>query len=260
MPIIACPRCGATVPAGDVDLSTKLGRCRGCDEVFELAPQLARTEPIEAQTRGEAVVARRERAMPDAVRILEGARVLRGPSDHEPGALAYRGSTELAPVAPLTLAWRWYRPAVLLQAAFSVFWCGFLAVWYALALSAPSPWGIALWFPLGHVGVGVFLAYTSAAGILNRTTLRMDGEAIEVRHDPVPMGRPIRLETRAIEGVFVRRKDRSLSRMPSAWEVCVDLATGCVPLLTRLPSEEEARFFARAIAEQLGVPLTSTSA
>ncbi|MBV9108517.1 MAG: hypothetical protein JO306_03820, partial [Gemmatimonadetes bacterium] len=42
---IACPRCGAPLPAGDVDAVTGLVRCRACDEVFRHVPAAGHAPP-----------------------------------------------------------------------------------------------------------------------------------------------------------------------------------------------------------------------
>jgi hypothetical protein len=63
-----------------------------------------------------------------------------------------------------------------------------MVLWYWSALKAPET-GI-MWFALlwsvPFVAVGLFLAYATLAGLLNRTVIKVTSEFLTVRHGPVP--------------------------------------------------------------------------
>lgn len=87
----------------------------------------------------------------------------------------------------LTITYRWFKPLYLFMLFFCIFWDGFLVFWYDMALrkgaGAPS---MAIWFPLLHVGVGVWLTYTTLAGLANRTRVVVQSGEIVIRHGPLP--------------------------------------------------------------------------
>lgn len=91
----------------------------------------------------------------------------------------------------LRLRWRWFSAKYLGLLFFAVIWDSFLCFWYSMALGiagsgAGSPALIMLVFPLIHVAVGLGITYTTLAGLLNTTTLTLDGQRMTIQHDPVP--------------------------------------------------------------------------
>jgi len=114
--------------------------------------------------------------------------------------------------ANLVLDVRWFRPYHLFLLLFTVFWCGFLVFWYGMALRQPSPSNVMLWFPLIHVVVGVGLAYSTLAGLVNRTRVTVGSGAVDVRIGPLPWLGAKRVEANEITQVFgeeVRTQTRS---------------------------------------------------
>ena len=86
----------------------------------------------------------------------------------------------------LRLGYRWFSPKYIFLLLFCVAWDGFLVFWYRTALEHPSPSDIALWFPIAHVGVGLGLTYSTLAGFVNRTTVRVSNSQLTIRHGPLP--------------------------------------------------------------------------
>lgn len=244
---ISCTSCAATVSVEDVDLSTKLARCRACNSVFEIGSQL----------RGDDAVRRRELHPPANIRVARGnLEPRRAPSEGEQG---YRARIEIPP-SDVELEVRWFRPTAIFMIFFSVIWCGFLVAWYSIALSTPSPGGVMLWFPLLHVAVGVGLFYWSLAMLLNKTRISLSGGRLRTSHGPVPWRGASDLELAAIRGFYAESKSTrgKRGRVTVTWSVCADVdGNPRQALLAGLSSEAEARFLSRALSEQLGVPLTT---
>jgi|SRR5579871_684436 len=72
---------------------------------------------------------------------------------------------------------------------FALVWNAFLVVWYMIAVGAGGgPGGIALWFPILHVGVGLFVAWQALIKLFNRTRIRLDRDRFTVEIGPVPQG------------------------------------------------------------------------
>src|SRR6266545_6110628 len=86
----------------------------------------------------------------------------------------------------LTLIYTWFRPTYVFMLLFCIVWDSFLVFWYRTALAHPSPSSIALWFPIGHVAVGIGLTYSTIAGFVNRTRVGVNAGEITIRHGPMP--------------------------------------------------------------------------
>ncbi len=86
----------------------------------------------------------------------------------------------------LRLEYRWFSAKYIFLILFCIAWDGFLIFWYSVALTNPSPGNIMIWFPIAHVGVGIGLTYSTLAGIVNSTTVRVSNNQLAIRHGPLP--------------------------------------------------------------------------
>jgi hypothetical protein len=86
----------------------------------------------------------------------------------------------------LRLGYRWFSARYVFMALFCVVWDGFLVFWYGIALNQSGPSQIMIWFPLLHVVAGVCITYSTLAGFVNRTEVRVSNRAVTVRHGPLP--------------------------------------------------------------------------
>ena len=152
---IQCPSCKAKVLADDVSLSTRLAKCRGCNNVFEFSLPSASAPPDPAP---------RPAPRPSTFKVQE-----------RPGELE--------------ISWRWFRWEHVFHAVFCAVWDSFLIFWYSMAFTHP-PKGAGSWlvilFPAAHVAVGVGLTYNTLAGFWNRTTVRATPERLSIHHGPIP--------------------------------------------------------------------------
>lgn len=169
---IDCVECGTPISAENLDLGSLLARCRRCNAVFSFAEKLGRKPPP---------------APP----------VPRRPEVPLPRSLEVRRSGK-----DLVLRRRWFTWAVLPILLFTVFWDGFMVMWYAIAFSQ-GQWGMALFGTL-HAAVGVMLAYASLAGLLNATSLAVSAGRLQVRHGPLPWPGEHDVDARDIDQLYVK--------------------------------------------------------
>lgn len=244
---IRCTTCSSTIPVEDVELATKLARCRTCDSVFEIGTQLRRDDAVR----------RRELHPPASVRVARGN--LEPRRENGEGEQGYRSRIAIPP-SDVELEVRWFQPKAIFTMFFAIIWCGFLVVWYSIALQTPSPGGFMLWFPLLHVAVGVGLAYWSLAMLLNRTRIALGGGRLRTTHGPILWRGGSDLDVGSIRGFYAESRSTrgKRGRVTVTWSVCADVENNPrQALLKGLTSEDEARFLSRALSEQLGVPLTT---
>jgi hypothetical protein len=109
----------------------------------------------------------------------------------------------------LTLQWRWFSVMHIALMGFSVIWLGFLFVWYRIALSGDFDGEIAwliLLFPIGHLAVGVGMFYSALAGLLNRTTLTVSRQSLQVKHSPLWMPGQCEIPAKELTQLFCKEK------------------------------------------------------
>lgn len=85
----------------------------------------------------------------------------------------------------LEVTLRWFKPKAYFLAFFSVFWIGFLIVWYTIAIGGGAPI-FAFLVPLIHVAVGVALGYYTLCLFLNKTYVDIADGFLTVHHAPIP--------------------------------------------------------------------------
>lgn len=151
---LACKNCGAPLKADNVVEHLAMARCDHCGTVFALEQEQHDETPA-----SEPRVLRPWVEMPKGIRVVDLG-------------------------VSVELRRRWYSSKILFLLFFCVFWNGFMVVWHGIAL-ASGTWIMSV-FGLLHTGVGVFLAYTTAAGLLNTTSIRSGQGVLAVTHGPIP--------------------------------------------------------------------------
>jgi hypothetical protein len=155
--------------------------------------------------------------------------------------------------ADITFTWRWFTPTFIFLAFFALFWNGFMAVWFGIAIVSRI-WPMAL-FGILHAGVGLFLAYTALAGFVNSTVLRIGRGELEVRYGPLPWLGNRRLETAEIAQLYCKEKvtyRRGTSH--STHEIHVATRDNRdIKLLSGLPDSVQALFLEQEIERYLGI-------
>lgn len=153
--MLRCRRCNAEYLPDDVDLKLALAKCHACRAVADLS---GRTVQIVGGSAGPLPTVERTVPRPERFKLSQTA-------------------------LGLEISWRWYRPMHVFLTLFATFWCGFLLVWNAIAFFT-GMWPMAL-FSLIHVGIGVWLATTALAGLLNTTTITVARGEVHVSTAPI---------------------------------------------------------------------------
>lgn len=163
--------------------------------------------------------------------------------------------------ASLRLVRRWFSLKLIPLLFFCIAWDAFLVFWYSLAL-APStsmngggvPW-IMIVFPIAHVAVGVGLTYSTLAGFLNRTQVRLEPGRLSIRHGPLPwLGNQV-LDSSELDQVFCRRRDSTGRHGTNVtYEVRAIMKGGkLIKLLSGLEDEDQALYLEQQIERRLGI-------
>lgn len=211
---LECKGCRAKILAEDVNLATRLAKCRACHAVFEFSAAPA--------PRADVPRPARIKAWP------------MGPT--------------------LILAFRWFHPALFFLAFFCVAWDSFLVFWYTMALRAPeTPWLMVV-FPIAHVAVGVGITYSVLAGFLNRTTITAEGGRLSVRHAPLPWRGNADVDAGSIRGFYEREKAGRRDDSRGGFQLCAEMTDGSERVLVSgLTEESEALYLAQELSRHLGI-------
>lgn len=85
----------------------------------------------------------------------------------------------------LNITYSWFDAGAIPLFIFSLFWCGFLAVWYTIGIIGGGPL-IMFLFPLFHVAVGVGTMYGALTKLFNKTIIDIYFGQMTIVHKPIP--------------------------------------------------------------------------
>lgn len=150
------------------------------------------------------------------------------------------------------ISWRWISLRAVGAFMFFVLWDGILAaVLYGMSFAKDPPM-FALAVPLFLAAVGAGITYALAAYLVNRTSIRMDGTRVSVRHGPLPWPGAKDVLRADIDRVFCETYDRGDDE--AGWEprmtynVMLRLKGGAaLSLASGLHAPEEALFIEQQI-------------
>lgn len=216
---LQCRRCGAEIASSDIDLGRGLAKCGACHAVFGFEDQLGQGRP----RRNKGPV-----PMPKQFAV-----------SNEPDTLE--------------ITRRWFSPKYIFIALFCVMWNGFLVFWYGAAASSGSL--IMMLFPILHVAAGVYLAYWTLAGFLNRTIIKVDQRHVEIRHQPLPWPGNRELAADEIDQLYCRQQvHHGRNGRTIHYDVEMVSRDGrTLKLVSSLPRAEEALFIEYAVEDHLGI-------
>lgn len=215
--VLDCRRCGAPIPAENINLDNALAKCHQCHAVFGFADSLS------------------------------GAR-------SAPPAMAMplpEGLTMSERVDTLRLERRWFRPILFFQLLFCIGWDAFLVFWYTNAPNDP----IFIIFPLIHVAVGVSLTYATIAGFLNRTVIEAGTRHLAIQHTPLPWRGNRRIPVSELQQLFCEEHIRRGENGSTAtYSLNAFLQNGRkLTLVKGLPAADQALFLEYTLEKHLGI-------
>lgn len=142
---------------------------------------------------------------------------------------------------------------------FAVVWNLFLFGWYRVALLAPGPFGVALWFPVLHVAVGLWVVYEALSVLFNHTYVLLTRHGLDAGHAPLPRLGDVHRPTNGLDGFDAAPRERAFGASfgldafsPMRWTVAARRSDGGhQPLPLSLPTERAARRLAARLDEAL---------
>lgn len=215
-----CPECAAEIPSNNINLDRMVAKCRECNAVFGFGDQL---DSSEQQSLTRMPVPR-----PANLQI-----------EHDGAYLRFTR--------------RWFSVVYIMLGIFALFWNGFMAVWFGIAIISRI-WPIAIFGTL-HATIGLVIAYIAVAGLVNSTLIRVGMGEIEVSHSPLPWFGKRRIETAGIAQLYSKEvSSRSRQRTTLSYEVHLATQDGCqIKLLAGLDGSEQALYLEQEIERYLGL-------
>jgi predicted Zn finger-like uncharacterized protein len=216
-----CPECGAEIPADNINLDRMVAKCRECNTVFGFGDQFGASAGAQSLVR---------LAVP------------------RPASLQVEQDG-----AELRLTRRWFSPTYIFLGIFAIFWNGFMAVWFGIAIISRM-WPMALFGSI-HAAIGLFIAYVAVAGLVNSTLVRIGMGEIQVSHSPLPWRGNRRIETAGIAQLYSKEiSHRSRRRTTQSYEIHAATGDGRdIKLLSALENSEQALYLEQEIERYLGI-------
>jgi hypothetical protein len=149
-----CVKCGAEIPAANINLDRMVAKCAVCNSLFSFDKEFA--SPAVLSRRQQFDVPRPERV---SVNTENGV---------------------------LTICLSWFTYKTLLFTVFAIFWNSFMFSMLTDMFSTDAgPGGVVvLFFP--HFWAGIALIYYVLTGYLNETRVTIESGRLTVRHGPLP--------------------------------------------------------------------------
>lgn len=170
---VFCKACDQKIAAADINLERAIAKCSLCDAVFGITDQLDQRMNTEVKPPKAPV------PLPKRIQIENWG-------------------------GELKIIRSWFSPLIFLLVFFCVIWNGFLVFWYTMAFGNDVPLMMKL-FPIGHIAVGVTLAYFALAGFLNKTKISVGHQGLTVRHGPLPWLGNRSIATHDLEQLYCTR-------------------------------------------------------
>lgn len=215
---IACRSCGANIPPDHLDLDRGIAQCAYCDAVVRI-PGVEPSAPTPP--------ARATAPQPKGMTIEEdahGVRIIR----------------------------RWFRPAIIALLLFTLFWDGFMVVWFTIAITQ-GVWFMAL-FGLLHGAVGVGLSYSVVASFVNRTIIEINERELSIRHEPLPWPGNKTLPTLEVDQLYCQHTEsHGKNGATHRYGVHARLRDGRAEELASFNDAQEALFLEQRVEQILGL-------
>ena len=221
---LSCKQCGREIAAKNINMERLIAKCDACNAVFGFADDVpGASAPAKARPKRAKV------PLPPGFQV-------------EDTGVGFR------------IIHRWWRPMFIFLAFFTVFWCGFLLFWYAIAASAEAPIFFFL-FPLIHVAVGVGLAYFTLAGFINRTVIDVTGQELAVNHIPLPWFGARSHPVDELKQLYVvERTNSGKHGVRYSYDLCAVSRYGDqLKVLSGLQAVDQALYLEQTIEERLGI-------
>jgi len=217
---LACPNCGTSTRASDINLEMLIAKCHNCHTVFSFEEKISKKKRQ-----------RTEVPMP-------------------PGIEAFSYLSELN----IEIKWRKMMSGFL--TFFTIFWNLVLIPFIAIAV-LQGQWVIFLFIAL-HLFVGVALAYYTVAMLVNTTYIMVDRSHLIVEHKPIPVfsykNRQVPITD--VAQIFINKyvASRTNGRPNFAYSVRYEQADGDqVTLMRGLKKHEQARYVEQEIERFLAI-------
>jgi hypothetical protein len=222
---VRCPSCGTHIRGEDMNLAQMAARCPTCDALLDLRDQAPSLGATGAPDRAAPI----DMPLPNGIQVHSNARELR-------------------------LVLRWFSPVYIFLAFFSVFWIGFLVMWYSITTDAPVIFQL---FPLIHVAVGIGLAYSTIAGFLNSTTINVERGHLSVRHGPIPWKGNRELPADALEQLYcqehVTHSRNGGTTIRYSVQAISKESRRKITLVSGLTDRDQALFIETQVEQKLGI-------
>lgn len=219
-----CKSCGAPINDRDIDWRLKMARCEHCGTVFSLrdAPQAASYPQVRS------LPERRPVSMPKGVEVATGPDILQ-------------------------ITYRWFSAKYIFMLIFTILWNGFMLVWHGISLLSGA-WMMSA-FGLLHTAVGIGIGYYTLAGLLNRTTVWVQGDVLRIDHAPLPWFGVKQIRASAIDQLYCREKvHRSDNGTSYSYQVHAAMRDGSQEkLLSNLSDPEQALYIEQELERHLHI-------
>ncbi|MGA1871190.1 MAG: hypothetical protein ACMUJM_21880 [bacterium] len=215
---ILCNECKNVIPASHIDLNQKIAKCTHCNALFNCSHQLSQISIEEREKIG----------LPQHIEIDEDA-------------------------IRLVIMRKWFNLKYIFFTLFTLFWDGFMIMWFTIAL-IQKQYGMAAFGTL-HGLVGIFLTYFTIAGYINKTYIYVDNCILKILHHPLPWYGNIQIDSSELEQLYSKEKvTYSRNGQNISYDLHAKTTSGKdVGILSGLENSEQVLFIEQEIERYLNI-------
>lgn len=220
---IYCRQCGKEIQADGVNLDKMIAKCSACNAVFSFADMYDGEHSHQKKKQH----LQYDVPMPDKFSIRDD------------------GDT-------LTIERKWFSWGVIFVGIFAIIWNAVLWIFFVPNFSEVG--SMFTLFLLPFIGAGIFLIYTSIAGLLNTTSITVRSKQLKISHYPLPFpGYTVSIGD--IEQLFTKQRiSRTKNGTRIYYQLYVLLGDGREKaLLKDLPTPEQALYVEQEVERFLDI-------
>jgi predicted Zn finger-like uncharacterized protein len=227
---LTCKSCNAPILDSDIQWNLGLARCSHCGTVFNLKAGPAAGPTSYGQQAAPANYTWQRPAVP----LPPGITVNNQGSGIE-------------------IDYSWFSWGILFLLFFAIVWNGFVLVWMAGVISMRA--GPMALFGLFHLSIGIFLAYTSLAGLLNHTVIRVEMGELKIEIGPLPWpGNRVLQASEVVQFYTKEHITRNRRSVSVTYAVHAVMRTGNqIQLMGKLSTAEQALYIEQTLERTLGI-------
>ena len=218
---LICKNCYFSIPGENVSIQSNIAKCVNCNSIFSLNEF--------SETSNDYGYEKEHVSLPKNMNLKR----------------EYNG---------LIITRKWFSPKTIFFIIFSLFWNGFMAIWFFIAITQKQ-YEMAAFGSL-HALVGIFILYYTIASLVNNTFINVNATELKISHSPVPWFTPKPFKVNDFKQLYSKHRVSYSNKggRSDYYTLRAKSKTGKdLKVLSGLSNKEQVRYLEQEIEKYLGI-------